>query len=139
MTAEISTKPYLIRAIYEWCVDCGYTPYISVVVSEACRVPMEYVKNNEIVLNVSPSATRNIKIDNDRLHFSARFNGVSREVSVPIGAIAGIFARENSEGLLFKVEAESTQPQITATEPTAEEKSKTAAATRERNHLKVVK
>jgi stringent starvation protein B len=139
VTAEISTKPYLIRAIYEWCVDCGYTPYISVVVSEACRVPMEYVKNNEIVLNVSPSATRNIKIDNDRLHFSARFNGVSREVSVPIGAIAGIFARENSEGLLFKVETESPEPQITATEPAAEDKSKTPATTRERNHLKVVK
>ncbi len=139
MTAEISTKPYLIRAIYEWCVDCGYTPYVSVVVSEACRVPMEYVKNNEIVLNVSPSATRNIKIDNDRLHFSARFNGVSREVSVPIIAIAGIFARENSEGLLFKVETESAQPQVTTAEPTAEEKSKTSAASRERNHLKVVK
>ena len=138
MTAEISTKPYLIRAIYEWCVDCGYTPYLSVVVTEACRVPMEYVKNNELVLNVSPSATRNIKIDNDRVHFSARFNGVSREVSVPIGAIAGIFARENSEGLLFKVETESPEPQVTAAEPTAE-KSKTAATTRERNHLKVVK
>jgi stringent starvation protein B len=139
VTAEISTKPYLIRAIYEWCVDCGYTPYVNVVVTEACRVPMEYVKNNEIVLNVSPSATRNIKIDNDRLHFSARFNGVSREVSVPITAIAGIFARENSEGLLFKVEAETPEPQATAAEPTAEEKSKTAATTRERNHLKVVK
>lgn len=139
MTAEISTKPYLIRAIYEWCVDCGYTPYVSVVVSEACRVPMEYVKNNEIVLNVSPSATRNIKIDNDRLHFSARFNGVSREVSVPMTAIAGIFARENSEGLLFKVETETAQPQVTTAEPTAEEKNKTAATTRERNHLKVVK
>ena len=100
---------------------------------------MEYVKNNEIVLNVSPSATRNIKIDNDRLHFSARFNGVSREVSVPIIAIAGIFARENSEGLLFKVETESAQPQVTTAEPTAEEKSKTSAASRERNHLKVVK
>ena len=139
MTAEISTKPYLIRAIYEWCVDCGYTPYLSVVVSDACRVPMEFVRNNEIVLNVNPSATRNLKIDNDCVHFSARFNGVSREVSVPIGAIAGIFARENSEGLLFKVETETPAPVEAAVAVEAEEKIKSAIATRERNHLKVVK
>ena len=139
MTAAISTKPYLIRAIYEWCVDCGYAPYLSVVVTDACRVPMEYVKNNEIVLNVSPSATRNLKIDNDRVYFSARFNGASREVSVPIAAIAGIFARENSEGLLFKVETESSEPQIPEAESAAKEKRKTTATTRERNHLKVVK
>lgn len=139
MTAEISTKPYLIRAIYEWCVDCGYTPYLSVVVSDACRVPMEFVRNNEIVLNVNPSATRNLKIDNDCVHFSARFNGVSREVSVPISAIAGIFARENSEGLLFKVETETPSPVEDAVAADAEEKSKSTIATRERNHLKVVK
>ncbi len=139
MTAEISTKPYLIRAIYEWCVDCGYTPYLSVVVSDACRVPMEFVRNNEIVLNVNPSATRNLKIDNDCVHFSARFNGVSREVSVPISAIAGIFARENSEGLLFKVETETPAPVEAAVPVEAEEKIKSAIATRERNHLKVVK
>ena len=139
MTAEISTKPYLIRAIYEWCVDCGYTPYLSVVVSDACRVPMEFVRNNEIVLNVNPSATRNLKIDNDCVHFSARFNGVSREVSVPISAIAGIFARENSEGLLFKVETETPAPVEAAVAVEAEEKIKSAIATRERNHLKVVK
>ena len=139
MTAEISTKPYLIRAIYEWCVDCGYTPYLSVVVSDACRVPMEFVRNNEIVLNVNPSATRNLKIDNDCVHFSARFNGASREVSVPIGAIAGIFARENSEGLLFKVETETPAPVEAPVAAEAEEKSKSAIATRERNHLKVVK
>ena len=139
MTAEISTKPYLIRAIYEWCVDCGYTPYLSVVVSDACRVPMEFVRNNEIVLNVNPSATRNLKIDNDRVHFSARFNGASREVSVPIGAIAGIFARENSEGLLFKVEIEAPAPVEATAVVEAEEKGKSPVTTRERNHLKVVK
>ena len=139
MSTEISTKPYLVRAIYEWCVDCGYTPYLSVVVTEACRVPMEYVKNNEIVLNVSPSATRNLKIDNDRVHFSARFNGTSREVSVPIIAVAGIFARENSEGLLFKVETETLPPQEIVAEAGPVEKSKSPAPTRERNHLKVVK
>jgi stringent starvation protein B len=139
VTAEISTKPYLIRAIYEWCVDCGFTPYLSVTVTDACRVPMEYVKNNELVLNVSPSATRNLKIDNDRVHFSARFNGVSREVSVPIGAVAGIFARENSEGLLFKVETDVAVSPMSAEEIVAGEKKNTPPAPRERNHLKVVK
>ena len=139
MTAQISTKPYLIRAIYEWCVDCGYTPYLSIAVSDACRVPMEYVKNNELVLNVSPSATRNLKIENDRLHFSARFNGVSREVSVPIGAVLGVFARENSEGLMFKVEPAKALPSSSVPETVATDINKTATAGRERSHLKVVK
>ena len=139
MTAEISTKPYLVRAIYEWCVDCGYTPYLSVAVTDECRVPTEYVKNKEIVLNVSPSATRNLKIENDRLHFSARFNGVSREVSVPIAAIAGIFARENSEGLMFKVEALPAAVEVPPTEIANAETVKVPTPARERNHLKVVK
>jgi stringent starvation protein B len=139
VTAEISTKPYLIRGIYEWCVDCGYTPYLSVVVTAECRVPTEYVKNNEIVLNVSPSATRNLKIDNDRVHFSARFNGVSREVSVPITAVAGIFARENSEGLLFKVESETPSPLEPVAAAGQAEKTKAPATSADRKHLKVVK
>ncbi len=139
MSAEIGTKPYLIRAIYEWCVDCGHTPYLSVAVSEECRVPMQYVKNNEIVLNVSPSATRNLKIENDRLHFSARFNGVSREVSVPISAVSGIFARENSEGLMFKVEPVVSNAVQVAPENSAIEPEKAPQPARERNHLKVVK
>jgi stringent starvation protein B len=108
VTPVVSTKPYLIRGIYEWCVDCGYTPYVSVKVDENTRVPREYVKEGEIVLNVSQTATRNLKIDNDRLHFTARFNGVSREISVPISTVIGIFARENGEGLLFKVEQNET-------------------------------
>ena len=139
MTAEIGTKPYLMRAIYEWCVDCGFTPYLSVSVIDGCRVPMEYVKNNEIVLNISPSATRNLKIDNDCLHFSARFNGVSREVSVPISSVAGIFARENSEGLLFKVESDVAVAPVSAEEIVTRDKANTPASPRERNHLKVVK
>jgi stringent starvation protein B len=139
VTAEIGTKPYLIRAIYEWCVDCGHTPYLSVAVNEECRVPMQYVKNSEIVLNVSPSATRNLKIENDRLHFSARFNGVSREVSVPISAVSGIFARENSEGLMFKVEATTIEAPQAASETVAPETEKSPPPSRERNHLKVVK
>lgn len=102
MKEETSTTPYLLRAIWEWCVDNGYTPYVAVKVDSATRVPMEYVRNGEIVLNISPDATRNLKIGNDLIQFSARFNGVSREVSVPIAAVAGIFAKENGQGLAFQ-------------------------------------
>jgi stringent starvation protein B len=100
-----TTKPYLVRAIYEWCSDSGYTPYISVKVDETTRVPLEYVKNGEIVLNISQDATRNITLGRDVVQFSARFNGVSREISVPIGAVAAIFAKENGQGLFFPTEA----------------------------------
>ena len=99
---EASTTPYLIRAIFEWCCDNGLTPYIAVRVDETTKVPMEYVKNGEIVLNVSPDATRNLKIGNDLLQFSARFAGVSREISVPINTIGGIFAKETGQGLSFQ-------------------------------------
>ncbi|MEO8164668.1 MAG: ClpXP protease specificity-enhancing factor [Betaproteobacteria bacterium] len=98
---EASTTPYLIRAIFEWCCDNGLTPYIAVKVDETTKVPMEYVKNGEIVLNVSPDATRNLKIGNDLLQFSARFAGVSREISVPINTVGGIFAKETGQGLSF--------------------------------------
>ena len=99
--AERSTKPYLIRAIHEWCSDSNLTPYISVRVDANTRVPMEYVKNGEIVLNVGYDATHRLTIGNDLIQFSARFNGVSRECSVPVAAVLGIFARENGQGLLF--------------------------------------
>ena len=103
--AEVSTKPYFIRAIYEWCSDCGFTPYLSVRVDDRTRVPMEYVKNGEIVLNVSLNATRNLTINNELIQFSARFNGVSREVSIPVERVQGIFARENGQGAFFTVES----------------------------------
>jgi len=106
---EASTTPYLIRAIFEWCCDNGLTPYIAVKVDETTKVPMEYVKNGEIVLNVSPDATRNLKIGNDLLHFSARFAGVSREISVPINTIGGIFAKETGQGLSFQTSPSPTQ------------------------------
>jgi len=112
--ADVSTKPYLIRAIYEWCSDCGYTPYLSVRVDERTRVPVEYVKNGEIVLNVSLNATRNLTINNELIQFSARFNGVSREVSIPVDRVQGIFGRENGQGAFFTVES----PAALATPPT---------------------
>ena len=101
MKASSSTTPYLIRAICEWCEDNGLTPYVAVKVDANTRVPLEFVRNGEIVLNISADATRNLKIGNDLIQFSARFNGVSREVSVPITAVAGIFAKENGQGMAF--------------------------------------
>lgn len=104
MSKERSTRPYLIRAIYEWCSDSGLTPYLSVKVNAQTRVPMEFVKNGEIVLNISPDATHRLTIGDDAVQFSARFSGVSRECSIPIDAVLGIFARENSQGLFFPPE-----------------------------------
>ncbi len=103
--AEISTKPYLIRAIYEWCSDSGLTPYLNVKVDDQTHVPIEYVKNGEIVLNVSQGAARNLTISNELVQFSARFNGVSREVAVPMYSIQGIFARENGQGAFFNADS----------------------------------
>ena len=102
--AETSTKPYLLRALYEWCTDNGYTPYIVVVVDGGTRVPMEFVKNGEIVLNISFDATSHLKIDNDFVHFRARFGGVSRDIEVPIDNVSAIYARENSQGMAFDVQ-----------------------------------
>jgi len=99
--AEKSTKPYLIRAMHEWCSDSGFTPYVSVQVDANTRVPAEFVKNGEIVLNVGQDATHRLTIGNERIQFAARFNGVSRECSIPVEAVTGIFAKENGQGLFF--------------------------------------
>ncbi len=111
---ELSTKPYMIRAIYEWCADCGYTPYLSIKVDAETRVPLEYVKNGEIVLSISQHATRNLTIGNDLIQFSARFNGVSREIAVPIYAVQGIFARETGRGAFFEPELPAAAPEAPA-------------------------
>lgn len=101
--SEISTKPYLLRAIYEWCTDNGYTPYLAAMVDAQTRVPREFVKNGEIVLNISFTATSGLKMDNDFIHFHARFGGVSREISVPVENVVAIYARENGQGMAFEV------------------------------------
>ena len=103
--AEKSTKPYLIRAIHEWCSESGLTPYISVKVDEHTRVPPEHIKNGEIVLNIGYDATHRLTIGNERIQFAARFNSVSRECSIPVDAVTGIFAKENGQGLFFPREA----------------------------------
>ncbi len=104
MTARRSTKPYLVRAIYEWCIDCAETPFLSVRVSERVVVPRDYVRDGEIVLNISAGATRHLVIGNDAINFSTRFSGVSHEVYVPIEAVAGIFSRESGQGMFFDVD-----------------------------------
>ena len=96
-----STRPYLIRALYEWCSDNGLTPYVAVQVDETVQVPREYVKNNEIVLNISPDATSSLKLGNDFIEFKARFGGVAREILVPVHRVIAIYARENGQGMAF--------------------------------------
>ena len=96
-----STRPYLIRALYEWCSDNGLTPYIAVQVDETVQVPREFVKNNEIVLNISFDATSSLKLGNDFIEFKARFGGVAREIVVPVHRVIAIYARENGQGMAF--------------------------------------
>ncbi len=104
-SAEISTKPYLLRALYEWCVDNGYTPHVAVKVDSRSQVPSEYVKNGEITLNVSPSAVHKLQMGNELIEFSARFAGVARQISVPVACVYALYARETGHGMTFEVEA----------------------------------
>ncbi len=106
---EVSTKPYLVRAIYEWCVDSGFRPFIAVIVDERTQVPREFVRNGEIVLNISGEATNRLQIGNELLEFEARFSGVARHVSIPIDNVRAIFAQENGHGMAFEVAASSAQ------------------------------
>ena len=115
--SEQSAKPYLVRAICEWCSDNGLTPYLNVKVNTETRVPAAYVKNGEIVLNVSSAATRRLTIDNHGVRFSARFSGASQEVSVPMSAIAGVFAKETGYGFAFTIARDPAASLASATAP----------------------
>jgi stringent starvation protein B len=108
VTEPASTKPYLLRALYEWCVDNGYTPYLSVLVDAQTRVPTEYVRNGEIVLNIGPLATSRLKMGNEFVEFAARFGGVARDILVPVAAVSAIYARENGHGMSFEVDKTGT-------------------------------
>jgi len=101
----ITTRPYLLRALHEWCTDNGFTPYVAVLVDETTQVPMEYVKNGEIVLNVSYDATSGMTLGNEFIEFKARFAGVPREIVVPINRVLAIYARENGQGMAFPMPA----------------------------------
>ena len=100
-----SPRPYLIRALYEWCTDNGFTPYVAVLVDETVQVPREYVKNGEIVLNISYDATSSLKLGNEFIEFKARFAGTAREIMVPVNRVIAIYARENGQGMAFPVSA----------------------------------
>jgi stringent starvation protein B len=100
-----STRPYLIRALHEWCTDNGYTPYLAVHVDETVQVPAEYVKNGEIVLNVGFEATSGLTLGNETVAFRARFGGVARDILVPVDRVVAIYARENGQGMAFPLPA----------------------------------
>ena len=106
-----STRPYLIRALYEWCTDNGFTPYIAVAVNKQVQVPREYVKDGEIVLNISFDATTALKLGNEFIEFKARFAGTAREIMVPVNQVMAIYARENGQGMAF--------PPVTASDDAA--------------------
>jgi stringent starvation protein B len=141
MSELISTKPYMIRAIHEWCVDNGLTPHLLVAVNAQCRVPMAFVKDGEIVLNLNYAATKDLHIDNDAIIFSARFSGVSQNLYVPMGAVKGIFARENAQGMFFETSLEpvTVQNQSDETPQKVTSEPKTTETPKKKPTLTIVK
>jgi stringent starvation protein B len=140
----LSQQPYFLRALYEWCVDSGHTPYLTVRVDKQTRVPQAFVRDGQIVLNVGPSAVRNIHMDNDWVTFSARFGGMSHSIEIPVSNVIAIYARETGEGMAFESlepaslntnaaeqESEVSEPAIDASAPPSQPKG--------RPHLTVVK
>lgn len=105
MSDTPSTKPYLIRALYEWCVDAGFTPHLSVVVGPNVKVPRAFVRDGQIVLNIAPHAVREFVLDNEAMSCQARFGGAAQSLYVPMEAIRAIYARENGQGMAFDVDA----------------------------------
>ena len=105
-----SNKPYLIRALHQWCTDFGFTPFMAVFVDSSVEVPMEFVKNDEIVLNLSLEACHQLNLDNDWISFQARFGGVPRKIMVPVSHVLAIYARENGQGMSFPFDATKTTP-----------------------------
>ena len=147
--SEQSAKPYLVRAICEWCADNALTPYLAVKVNAETRVPAAFVKNGEIVLNVSATATRKLTIDNEWIQFTARFNGASQEVSVPMSAVSGIFAKETGYGFSFMSPQDPVAALTSATVPREPDKPVEAKGSKNgddggkrkprRSHLQIIK
>ena len=116
-TPSPSTQPYLIRALHEWCIDNGFTPYLAVAVDETVRVPREYVQDGQIVLNVSFDATGSLHLGNEYIEFKSRFSGAVRDISIPVHRVMAIYAKENGQGMAFSVsESESESMQETVEE-----------------------
>lgn len=111
MDADLpSTRPYLVRALHEWCTDNGLTPYVVVAVDERVQVPREYVRDGQIVLNISFDATSGLRLGNDVIAFKARFGGVPREVVIPVEHVIAIYARENGQGMAFPAPEPASAP-----------------------------
>ena len=118
-----SNKPYLIRALHQWCTDFGFTPFMAVFVDENVEVPMEFVKKDEIVLNLSLEACHQLNLDNDWISFQARFGGVPRKIMVPVSHVLAIYARENGQGMSFPFDA-SQANRLKESDPAISEKPK---------------
>jgi stringent starvation protein B len=140
-----SIKPYLIRALYEWCVDQGFTPYIAVQVDQHTRVPSGHVRDGQIVLNIGTEATHQLKIDNEQVTFQARFSGVVHQIVVPINNVAAIYARENGQGMSFEMLDVPESPSTGETSGSTEERTDppddppTPPVSLRGSHLKVIK
>jgi len=106
----ISQKPYLINALYEWCEDNGLTPYLATMVDKNTMVPIEYVENGQIVLNIATASTKNLVVDKKWITFKTTFNGVIHDIAIPVSNVLAIFAKENSQGMKFKVEPFTDEP-----------------------------
>ena len=141
MDAELpSTRPYLIRALYEWCTENGFTPYVAVKVDQTVQVPREYVQGGEIVLNISYDATSSLKLGNEFIEFKARFGGQARDIMVPVGRVMAIYARENGQGMAFPVtDEEQAVAEDLPASPSDEDPPPTPAPAGQRPALKRVK
>ncbi|MBK1726591.1 ClpXP protease specificity-enhancing factor [Halorhodospira neutriphila] len=135
-----STRPYLIRALYEWIADNGYTPYLLVDASRPdVDAPLEYAEEERLVLNVAPRAVQGLRMGNDWIDFSARFGGVARSVTVPVSAVLAIYARENGQGMIFGEAEEAGEEPEAQQEPDSDEPSPGTGGGGGRPHLRVVK
>ena len=144
-------RPYLLRAYYDWLLDNNFTPYLVVDATYyGVDVPQEYVKDGQIVLNLSPGAVGNFALGNETVEFSARFQGIPLALYIPMGAILAIYARENGDGVMFEPEAiydeldkSQTGPAKSAVEKTKEkpkaEPKKTTASSKTTSHLRIIK
>lgn len=151
--SELSTKPYLLRALHDWCTDSGYTPHIVVNVDENTAVPMDFVQDGKITLNISYLSTNGLEIGNEYIEFQARFNGVVEDLFIPVAAVSGIFARETGAGMGFEVTesapypgtAEQPQGQPTVSSSSGGKDDKTPAETDTKkasdraSHLRIIK
>jgi stringent starvation protein B len=135
-----STKPYLVRALYDWCIDNGFTPYLAVFVDANVTVPMEFVKDDEIILNIGPDACQKIQLDNDWISFTARFSGVPKKIFLPVTHVMAIYARENGQGMSFPVQiAEEAPTNAKKNEGSAEVADSSESSAPSKSHLKLVK